>query len=135
MANLKRSLSIIVPILVILALIGFGNLLITNPIKILVPIAVIAAIVAIVYFLYKNNAKQSQSNEKKYQRAVKQSKKKYAQNAVPKAKAKKQSNVINYSVGRSHKKSNKRKKAKVNLTVIDGKKGKKNIQHREQQKG
>lgn len=133
MANLKRSLSIIVPILVILALIGFGNLLITNPIKILVPIAVIAAIVAIVYFLYKNNAKQS--NEKKYQRAVKQSKKKYAQNAVPKAKAKKQSNVINYSVGRSHKKSNKRKKAKVNLTVIDGKKGKKNIQHREQQKG
>ena len=105
-------------------------MLITDPIKILATLAVIITIVAIVSYIFKRNA--AHSNEKKYKRAVKQSKKKYAQKATPQAKAKKQSNVINYSIGQSHKKSKHRKKAKVNLTVIDGKKGKKNIQQRQQ---
>ncbi|MGM9926223.1 MAG: SA1362 family protein [Bacillus sp. (in: firmicutes)] len=120
---MKRPVYYIVSAFVLLALLGLGSQLFEDPIGTLKTFLIFAAVTGIIIFVvlkFTGSSNQS-ANQKAYNRAAKQSKKNHQQRS---AKTK-DSNVVSYSFNHSRKKVKHRKKSNVQLTVIDGKKGKK----------
>lgn len=128
---MNRSMFIVALTVIGLALLGFGSQLIKNPSGLLTSILIFAAIGVVIWLVFTKVATPSNQNQKKYNKAVKQSKKYQENKAASKTKPVKKGKVMDYSIGQSRSqtaKTNRRKKSDVHLTVIEGKKGKKKNQ-------
>ncbi len=114
--------NILVFTLVVLAIVGLGSWLIGNPLGLLRKILVTAAVIGVIYFIYRrwfSNRRGAGSNEQRaFLKAAKQSKKRLKKKSTAKTQ---KPTVSPLSKKRSH-----RKKSSANLTVIEGKKNKKN---------
>lgn len=123
---MKRPSYFIVSSLILLALLGLGSMLFKDPVGTIKWFLLIAAMAAIMFFVIQkitgSSAAQS-NNQKAYRKAAKQSQKN--QQLRSSAAKPKDSNVVTYSFNHSKRKPKHRKKSDVQLTVIDGKKGKK----------
>ncbi|WP_082892586.1 SA1362 family protein [Rossellomorea aquimaris] len=111
---------IVVFTLILLAILGLGSWLIENPLGLLRQVLVSAAVIGIIYFIYRRwfSQRRAGSNEQRaFLKAAKQSKKRHKKQPTSKAKA--QGTSVS-------KKRSIRKKSNANLTVIEGKKNKKN---------
>lgn len=114
---MKRPIPIIVLGVIILAALGLGVRLFKDPMSVLTTILITVIVAGVIVFVYKKFSSPSNSNQKAYKRAVKQSKKKQRQ--------RKEGSVVHYSSTQNKNKMRTRKKSDVHLTVIEGKKGKK----------
>jgi hypothetical protein len=115
---LMKARNIFVLSLIVLAIIGLGSVLIGNPLSLLRQIFIMAAAIGIIYFIYRKwiSGKPTKNKEQKaFQKAAKQSKKRF------KKKVTKSTQSANHA-----KKRPIRRKSNANLTVIEGKKNKKN---------
>ncbi len=105
--------------LMILAAVGLGSLLIGNPLGLLRQILVTAAVIGIIYFIYRkwfSGRRTGSNNEQRaFVKAAKMSKKRHKRKPASKPQ-----------VSSVSKKRPVRKKSSANLTVIEGKKSKKN---------
>ncbi|WP_050615739.1 SA1362 family protein [Bacillus testis] len=119
---MKRPSTYIAVGLILLALFGFYTQFSANPQGMITSILVLVAVVAIVIFAFKKYSASTNPQQSSYNKAVKQSKIHLQQKQKGTASGKK-TNVVHYSA--RHPKRN-RKKSEAHLTVIDGKKGKKN---------
>jgi hypothetical protein len=108
--------------LIVLAFVGLGSWLIDNPLGLLRNILVIAAVIGIIFFIYRrwfSHRSGAGSNEQRaFLKAAKQSKKRLKKKSPVKAQKS--------TVSPLSKKRSTRKKSNANLTVIEGKKNKKN---------
>ncbi|MFS0780961.1 SA1362 family protein [Bacillus sp. 1P06AnD] len=118
---MKRPATYIVSGIILLAVFGLVTKFMANPTGMLTGILIFAIVAAIVFFAYKKFSASSTSAQSSYNRAVKQSKKHLQQKGKA---APQKTNVVNYSA--AHHKKKARKKSEAHLTVIEGKKGKKN---------
>ncbi len=105
--------------LILLAMIGLGTSLFGNPLGLAKQLLVSAAVIGIIYFIYRrwfSGRRTGNSNEQRaFVKAAKQSKKRHKKKSTSKPQ------VSNVSKKRSI-----RKKSNAKLTVIEGKKNKKN---------
>ncbi|MCA1054794.1 hypothetical protein LCM10_07315 [Rossellomorea aquimaris] len=119
---LLNARNIMIYTLIILAVIGLGSWLMTNPLGLLRKLLVTAAVVGVIYFIYRKWFSQKRgtgSNEQRaFLKAAKQSKKRLKKRSAGKANKP--------SVSPLTKKRTNRSKSSANLTVIEGKKNKKN---------
>lgn len=113
-----RRSNIIVFLLIGLAILGFGNALITNPLGLLKQALILLLIFGGFFLLYKQFIRKRKGSREftLYQKAAKQSARRYKQQ-VHQPKKKKHEPLI---------KKARIKKREHNFTVIEGKKGKKN---------
>ena len=119
---MNRPISFIVIGVIILAALGFGVRLFEDPMSVLTTILILVVVAGVAIFVFNKFSSTSHSNQKAYKRAVKQSKKKHQQKGLKKDKA----SVVNYSSAQKNKhRIRSRKKSTAQLTVIEGKKGKK----------
>ncbi|BCB04703.1 SA1362 family protein [Bacillus sp. KH172YL63] len=111
--------NIVVFTLILLAIIGLGHSLFGNPLGLAKQLLFTAALIGIIYFAYRrwfSGRRAGNSNEQRaFLKAAKQSKKRH------KKQSSKRPQVSNVS-----KKRGTRKKSNAKLTVIEGKKNKKN---------
>ncbi|RIW31089.1 hypothetical protein D3H55_15900 [Bacillus salacetis] len=110
---------------ILLASIGLVSTLIGDPLALLQRILVYAAIAVIIYFVFRKvmmGGKGKNKDQKAFLKAAKQSKKRYNKKTTA-VKAK--TNAPNPFRKKSH-----RKKSQANLTVIEGKKNRKNGKNR-----
>ncbi len=115
---LLNARNIFVFTLVLLAILGLGSWLIGNPLGLLRQLLVTAAVIGIIYFIYRRwfSHKHSGSNEQRaFLKAAKQSKKRLKKKSTGSPR-----------VSQPSKKRSVRKKSNAKLTVIEGKKNKKN---------
>ncbi|MBY6035535.1 hypothetical protein KUV80_02685 [Fictibacillus nanhaiensis] len=112
----SRRLHPIIWFVILLAVVGILNQLITSPSQLFKTLLIGAAVIAVFYFIF---GRTSSGINGKYKKAVKQSKKRYGSNQKP-AKtsplfsSKKTKNAVQKKRAREH-----------HLTVIEGKKNKK----------
>ncbi|MBM7584592.1 membrane protein implicated in regulation of membrane protease activity [Bacillus pakistanensis] len=104
-------------ILISLATIGLVSFLIKDPLALLRSIFIYAAVAGIIYFIYRKwfSSKPKNKEQRAFAKAAKMSKK----------RIKKKNPTVNAS-GQKPKKKPIRKKSTAQLTVIEGKKNKKN---------
>ncbi|MCP3738518.1 SA1362 family protein [Rossellomorea sp. BNER] len=104
-------------ILISLATIGLVSFLIKDPLALLRSIFIYAAVAGIIYFIYRKwfSSKPKNKEQRAFVKAAKMSKK----------RIKKKNPTVSAS-GQKPKKKSIRKKSKAQLTVIEGKKNKKN---------
>ncbi|WP_240794165.1 SA1362 family protein [Bacillus sp. BHET2] len=111
--------NIVVFTLILLAMIGLGTSLLGNPLGLAKRLLVTAAVIGIIYFAYRrwfSGRRTENSNEQRaFLKAAKQSKKRHKKQSPSKTR------VSNVSKKRAT-----RKKSNAKLTVIEGKKNKKN---------
>lgn len=122
MAFLKNRISVyLIYGLISLAVIGVTASLISNPAGFLKRIAVILFIGAVIFFLFRriSRAGSNKSEQRAFIHAAKKSKKRYLQKDSTKISNRKTSGSSLTSIKKP------RKKSSANLTVIQGKKGKK----------
>lgn len=119
---MKQKIPYIVIGLIALAILGFVFTLFKNPGSLISGLIVTAVIAAVIYFVFTRAT--GSPEQRAYKKAAKQSRKQKQPNEKRPAKAK--SNVISYSTAHSNKKKAPKRKSDVHLTVIEGKKGKKN---------
>ncbi|WP_052343517.1 SA1362 family protein [Bacillus massiliigorillae] len=122
---MKRPSYFIVSGIILLALLGLGSKLFGDPVGTLKWLLIIVAVTAIMIYVVKRFSGSStaqSANQKAYRKAAKQSQKNQQLRNTSKPK---DSNVVTYSFNHSKRKPKHRKKSDVQLTVIDGKKGKK----------
>lgn len=117
---MNRPVSFIVLGFILLAVLGLGSKLVDNPSQALRSILLFVAVTGIIIYVVKRFT--TTSEQKSYSKAVKQSKKQHPKRNV----SKKKTNVVNYSTAQSKKIGKTTKKSDSHLTVIEGKKGKKN---------
>jgi hypothetical protein len=119
---LLNARNIMVFTLIILAIVGLGSWLVGNPLGLLRKILVTAAVIGIIYFIYRrwfSHRRGAGSNEQRaFLKAAKQSKKRLKKKSTAK--------TPKTTVSPLSKKRTTRKKSNANLTVIEGKKNKKN---------
>ncbi|PKR86045.1 SA1362 family protein [Heyndrickxia camelliae] len=110
--HIRNSL---IGVIFLLAIIGFGTLLLTNPASLIKQVILTVLVLAAIFFIYrlwsskKSNAKEQRSFIKAARKSKKRLKKRQASGKSPVQARKKPI----------------RKKSDVQLTVIEGKKGKK----------
>lgn len=122
---MKRPSYYVVSGFILLALLGLGSKLFGDPIGTLKWFLIFTAVTAIMIFVvmkFTGTSTAQSANHKAYKRAAKQSQKNQQQRSAAKPK---DSNIVTYSFNHSKRKPKHRKKSDVQLTVIDGKKGKK----------
>ncbi|MGM9927352.1 MAG: SA1362 family protein [Bacillus sp. (in: firmicutes)] len=120
---MNRPVSIIALGVVVLAALGFGSRLLSDPTGVFTTILIFVAVAGILIFIFKKFSAPSDPSQKKYKRAVKQSKLKQQQKNTAQSN---KTNVVNYSKAKSKsKRPFKTRKSNTHLTVIEGKKGKK----------
>ncbi|MEH6940364.1 SA1362 family protein [Bacillus sp. JJ722] len=122
---MKRPSYYVVTGFILLALIGLGSKLFGDPIGTLrwfLIFAVVTTIIILVVMKFTGASTTQSTSHKAYKRAAKQSQKNQQQRKAAKTK---DSNIVTYSFNHSKRKPKLRKKSDVQLTVIDGKKGKK----------
>lgn len=123
----RRTAFFIYTTLIILAVVGFGSILIRNPMKLLQSIVVFGVALLIIWFIFKKvmqNRQGNHSEQSAYRKAVKQSQQLHG----PKSKqTKKQStkNFIGQGFNTPSKKKGSASRKDIPFKVIEGKKGKK----------
>jgi FtsZ-interacting cell division protein ZipA len=126
----RRYLNPLVAVIIGLAVFGLAVQLVTDPLSLIKSALIFGGIVAVLFLLYKRFlAKRNGSEFSDYRKAAKQSAKRYKQRKQPTAMKAKEivSKVNNHKVSspKTKKSSKKKRRKDHNLTVIDGKKGKK----------
>ncbi len=124
-----RSFTFAIFVLIIgLAIFGLVSSVITDPMGVLRNIGIMLAVVGIFYLLYKmfTNSSGSANSQSSYKRAAKQSSRKHGkQNVAPLSNSFFKSNASNDKGKKGNLSSLKRKRKQSHLTVIEGKKNKK----------
>ncbi|RUQ28470.1 hypothetical protein ELQ35_12290 [Peribacillus cavernae] len=111
--------------IIALAALGLASQLFHNPWGLFRSILIMALVAGIVYFIYKRltKGKPNKREQRAFVKAARQSKKRHK---TKKAAFKgKRDNIASFSLAKSSKKLNTRKKSEAHLTVIEGKKNKK----------
>lgn len=116
---LLNARNIFVFTLILLAIVGLFTSLFGNPLGLVKQLLVTAAVIGIIYFIYRrwfSGRRAGNSNEQRaFLKAAKQSKKRHKRKSSSRPQ-----------VSNAQKKRSIRKKSNANLTVIEGKKNKKN---------
>lgn len=124
-----RSFTFAIFVLIIgLAIFGLVSSVITDPMGVLRNIGIMLAVVGIFYLLYKmfTNSSGSANSQSSYKRAAKQSNRKHGkQNVAPLSNSLFKSNASNEKGKKGTPSTLKRKRKQSHLTVIEGKKTKK----------
>ncbi|MGM0844285.1 MAG: SA1362 family protein [Bacillota bacterium] len=115
--------TIIAGAIILFASIGLVSMLIGDPLALLQRIIIFAVIAGVIYFVFRKvmmggSGKGQNKEQKAFLKAARQSKKRY--------NPKKASATVKASAANPFRKKSHRKKSHANLTVIEGKKNKKN---------
>ena len=119
---MKQKIPYLVAALIALAIFGFAFTLFTKPGSLISGLAVTVIIAGVIYLVFTRAT--GSSEQRAYKKAARQSKRQKQPNEKRASKGK--SNVVSYSMAQSNKKRAHKRKSDVHLTVIEGKKGKKN---------
>ncbi|MGN1400693.1 MAG: SA1362 family protein [Bacillus sp. (in: firmicutes)] len=118
---MKRFTPFIVALLLVAAGIGLVSQLLTETTTFLTSILI--SVIALGIIIYLISRFTTSSEQKAYRKAAKQTNRQKKTYSRPN---KKSSNIVNYSVAHTQKKVRPKRKSDVHLTVIEGKKSKKN---------
>ncbi|WP_142919178.1 SA1362 family protein [Peribacillus saganii] len=122
---MNRSFSYIVYGIIALGAIGLISRMFTDPVGFFRNLLIIAITAGIVYVLYKRLTKDkpNKKEQRSFSKAAKQSVQR--QKGRESASKGKHDNVASFSLAKTSRKIRNRKKSEAQLTVIEGKKGKK----------